>query len=308
VPLDPQAKAYLDEMAAVGAPPPWEQAVGDFRRAGEAAAPGLFGPVPDVPFADRTIPGPSGSIGVRVYSPPAAGAPVLVYFHGGGWVVGSLDTHHGACAALAAEAGCAVVSVDYRLAPEHRAPAALEDAWAATLWAAEHADEVGGREGALAVGGDSSGGNLAAVVARRARDRGLPLRHQLLVYPVCDADFDTPSYTEFAQGVGLTRATMQWFWEQYVPDEGARLAPDVSPLRADDLSGVAPALVMTAEYDVLRDEGEAYAHRLEEAGVPVALSRYDGLIHGFFRMPAVLDRARDALSEAASGLRAGFAS
>ena len=221
-------------------------------------------------------------------------------------MVGSVQTHHGVCASLAHEAGCAVVSVDYRLAPEHRFPAALEDAWAVTLWASEHASELGGLSGALAVGGDSSGGNLAAVVAVWARDRGLPLAHQLLVYPVCDADLETPSYAEFAEGFGLTRSTMRWFWEQYVPAAEERLTVEASPLRAADLSGVAPAHVVTAEYDVLRDEGEAYARRLEEAGVPVTLSRYDGLIHGFFRMPAVLDRARDALGEAADGLRAAF--
>jgi acetyl esterase len=157
------------------------------------------------------------------------------------------------------------------------------------------------------VGGDSSGGNLAAVVAVWARDGGLPLARQLLVYPVCDADFETPSYREFAEGVGLTRAGMRWFWDQYLPEEEKRLVVEASPLRAGDLRGVAPASVVTAEYDVLRDEGEAYAQKLEEAGVPVTLSRYDGLIHGFLRMPAVLDRARESLSEAAAALRAAFA-
>jgi acetyl esterase len=175
------------------------------------------------------------------------------------------------------------------------------------VWAAEHAAELGAPAGVLAVGGDSSGGNLAAVVALRARARGLPLRHQLLVYPVCDADFGTPSYVAYAEGAGLTRATMRWFWGQYAPDEADRLSWEAAPLRAGDVAGVAPALVLTAEYDVLRDEGEAYAKRLADAGVPVTASRYDGLIHGFFRMPALIDRARDALAEAAAALRAAFA-
>jgi acetyl esterase len=305
--LDPQAKAYLDALVAFGAPPPWEQVLAELRQAGEVAAPDLFGPVPSVPFEDREIPGPGGPIRVRVYSPGEGEAPVLVYFHGGGWVVGSLSTHHGTCATLAADAGCSVVSVDYRLAPENRYPAALDDAWAATLWASAHAPELGGRPGALAVGGDSSGGNLAAVVAVRARDNALPLRHQLLVYPVCDADLETLSYLECAEGCGLTRSTMRWFWEQYVPVASERFAPEASPLRAADVGGTAPAHVLTAEYDVLRDEGEAYARRLEAAGVPVTLSRYDGQIHGFFRMAAVIDRARDALSEAAGALRNAFA-
>jgi acetyl esterase len=307
MPLDPQARTYLDELAALGAPPPWEQELAEVRQANETAAPGLFGPVPPVPFEDRAVPGPAGRIGVRVYSGGGADAPALVYFHGGGWVIGSLDTHHGVCATLAQEAGCTVVSVDYRLAPEHPFPAALDDAWAATVWASEHPAELGTRSGPVAVGGDSSGGNLAAVVAVWARDGGLPLARQLLVYPVCDADFETPSYREFAEGVGLTRAGMRWFWDQYLPEEEKRLVVEASPLRAGDLRGVAPASVVTAEYDVLRDEGEAYAQKLEEAGVPVTLSRYDGLIHGFLRMPAVLDRARESLSEAAAALRAAFA-
>ncbi len=274
---------------------------------GDATAADLFGPFEAVPFEDRTVPGPGGAIPVRVYRPDAsAAAPVLVYFHGGGWVVGSIATAHGTCSTLARLAGCVVVSVDYRLAPEHRFPAAVEDAWAATAWVAAHPAEVGGRAGALALGGDSAGGTLAAVCARRARDAKIPVALQLLVYPVCDADLQTPSYVELAEGYGLTAQAMAWFWDQYVPD-GDRFHPDASPLRAADLEGVAPALVLTAEYDVLRDEGEAYAARLREAGVPVTLTRYDGLVHGFFRMPAVISRANDALAEAAGALRTAFA-
>jgi acetyl esterase len=221
-------------------------------------------------------------------------------------VLGSLNTHHGVCATLARRSGCIVCSVDYRLAPEHRFPAALDDAWASVEWAHENAEELGAIPGALAVGGDSAGGNLAAICALRARDSGIPIALQLLVYPVTDADLDTSTYREFADGYWLTRYSMEWFWNHYLPD-GDRFVPDASPLRADDVRGTAPALVITAEFDPLRDEGDAYARRLEEAGVPVTLSRYDGMIHGFFRMPGVVDRANDALAEAVEALRAAFA-
>jgi acetyl esterase len=274
------------------------------REGADAGAAALFGPVADVPFEDRE----AGGVPVRVYRPGDTTAPVLVYFHGGGWVYGGRATHHGLCAALAYTSGCVVCSVDYRLAPEHRFPAAIDDAWTATTWIAKHPEEVGGRPGELAVGGDSAGGNLAAICARRARDAGLPVALQLLVYPVCDADLDTPTYREFADGYSLTAGSMCWFWDHYLPEgAGDRFDPDASPLRAEDVSGTAPALVITAECDVLRDEGEAYARLLADAGVPVTLTRYDGMIHGFFRMPAVIDRANDAISEAALALREAFA-
>jgi acetyl esterase len=306
VPLDPQARAYLDRIQELGIPGIGELPPEEARSTQDEAAATVFGPVPDVAWQDRELPGPAGPIPVRVYRPEEEPAPVLLYFHGGGWVLGGLNTHHGACATVADLAGCVVCSVDYRMAPEHRFPAALEDAWAVTSWAAEHAEELGGRPGALAVGGDSAGGNLAAVCALRARDAGLPLAHQLLVYPVTDADLDTSTYRDFADGYYLTAYAMRWFWDHYLPD-GDRFQPDASPLRADDVSGVAPALVITAEFDPLRDEGEAYARRLEQAGVPVTLSRYDGMIHGFFRMPAVIDRANDALAEASAAVKAAFA-
>ena len=304
--LDPQARVFLDQLQELGAPPLGEQPVDEAREAGEAASSTLFGPLVEVPFEDRTLPGPGGPIPVRVYRAREEPSPVLLYFHGGGWVLGNLVTHHGVCATLARLAGCVVCSVDYRLAPEHRFPAALDDAWAATSWAAEHAEEIGCRPGELAVGGDSAGGNLAAICALRARDAGVPLALQLLVYPVTDADFETSTYREFADGYYLTAFAMRWFWDHYLPD-GDRFQPDASPLRAPDVGGTAPALVVTAEFDPLRDEGEAYARRLEEAGVPVTLTRYDGIIHGFFRMPGVLSRANDALAEAAQALRGAFA-
>jgi acetyl esterase/lipase len=306
VTLDPQARAFLDLVEELGVPAFGEEPVEAARRRGDEAAAQLFGPVDDVPFEDRTLSGPEGAIPVRVYRPVATPAPVLVWFHGGGWVLGSLETAHGTCARIARLAGCVVVSVDYRLAPEHVFPAAVEDAWAATAWIAEHAAELGALPGALAVGGDSAGGNLAAVCALRARDRGLALGLQALVYPVLDADFERPSYREFAAGHYLTRGGMEWFWAQYLPT-GDRFHPEASPLRAADLAGVAPAFVLVAGCDVLRDEGEEHAERLAAAGVPVALSRYEGQIHGFLRMPALIDRAEDALAELAGAVREAFA-
>jgi len=306
VALDPQARSFLDRVKELGVPGLGELPPEEARATQDAAAQAVFGPLVEVPCEDRTIPGPAGAIPVRVYRPGDEPAPVLVYFHGGGWVLGSLNTHHGVCATLARLAGCVVCSVDYRMAPEHRFPAALDDAWAVTTWVAEHAEELGGAPGALAVGGDSAGGNLAAVCALRARDAGIPIALQLLVYPVTDADLDTPTYREFADGYFLTRYSMEWFWGHYLP-EGDRFHPDASPLRAADVGGTAPALVITAGFDPLRDEGEAYARRLEDAGVPVTLTRYDGMIHGFFRMPGAMDKASDALAEAAGALRGAFA-
>ena len=299
-PLDPDARHYLEQLAALGIPPSNELGVEEARRASEAGAPVLFGPVSEpARVRDVALDGPGGALRLRLYEAEAPGG-VLVYFHGGGWVIGSLDTHDGVCRALCVRAGCTVAAVDYRLAPEHRFPAAVEDAWAATEWAA------GLGAGPVAAGGDSAGGNLAAAVALRARDLGLPLALQLLVYPVTDCDFERPSYLECATEYGLTREAMRWYWEQYLGPDGDGTQPDASPLRAADLSGVAPALALTAEYDPLRDEGEEYAARLAAAGVPVTLSRYEGLVHGFFRMPAVLRRAETALDEAATALRSAF--
>jgi len=232
---------------------------------------------------------------VRIYRADDRELPGLVWFHGGGWTIGSLDSHDRLCRTLAARCGCALVSADYRLAPEHPYPAAVEDAWTATLWASR-------RFAGLAIGGDSAGGHLAAAVALRARDRGLPLALQALVYPATDGGLDTPSFREHADVPNLTREVMHWFWDQFCPVE-LRAEPEASVLRAPDLRGVASAFVLTAEYDVLRDEGEAYARRLLDAGVPVMLTRYEGQIHGFLRMPAVIERAREAIDQVAESVR-----
>jgi acetyl esterase len=310
MPLDPQAKMVLDALASVGLPDPWSIGAAEFR----ARAQELRAPAPEIPVArveGRSVHGPGGPIALRLCWPlgaPSGPLPALVYFHGGGWVIGDLESHDNTCRELANAARCLVASVDYRLAPEARYPAAADDCATATRWVVEHAAELGVDPGRIAVGGDSAGGNLAAVVALRARDDGGPaLVHQLLVYPVTDCAFDTPSYRENAEGYFLTREMMRWFWHQYLekPEQGAE--PGASPLRAATLSGLAPATVITAEYDPLRDEGEAYARRLQRDGVAVTLTRYDGMFHGFFGMGLAIERARAAVAQAATELAKAFA-
>jgi acetyl esterase len=305
MPIDPQAAALLDQLKAMGGPQLHELPVPMAREAMRAmvALQGEGEAVADI--SNRSIPGPHGDIPVRIYNPGGgAPLPVLVYFHGGGWVIGDLETHDRICRALANGAACVVVSVDYRLAPEHRFPAAAEDCYAATVWVARNAADIGAEAAHLAVGGDSAGGNLAAVVALMARDRREPkLAFQLLVYPVTDGSFDTHSYRDNAEGYLLTREAMQWFWDHYVPDVAERTNPYVSPLRSRRLDGLPPALVITAELDPLRDEGEAYGAHLRAAGVPTQVTRYDGMIHGFFGMTALMDKARTAMNEAVRALR-----
>ena len=258
---------------------------------------------------DLSIPGPGGDIPVRLYSPnPDAQLPTLVYFHGGGWVLGDLDSHDPLCRALANRAEAVVVSVDYRLAPEHKYPAAAEDAYAAALWLAEHGVEWGADPTRIAVAGDSAGGNLAAVATLMARDRGAPpLRAQALIYPVTNCDFGVESYRLNGDGsVGLSEDAMRWFWRCYTRSPAEAAEPYASPLRADTLLGLPPALVITAEHDPLRDEGEAYAARLERSGVPAELVRYDGVIHGFVGQLAAFPEGDAAADRIAQFLREAF--
>jgi acetyl esterase len=308
MPLDPQARAFLRQLAADGMAPLSTLPVAEARAFMEAMRP-LHGPSTPLPVVrDVRIDAAWGQIPARLYRAREGLAPLLVYFHGGGWVIGSLDTHDDVCRDLAAKADCAVLSVDYRLAPEHRFPAAADDCFAATSGAHAQAAGLGVDPDRLAVGGDSAGGNLAAVVSLMARDRGgPPLRFQLLVYPVTCGRMDTASHRENADGYLLTHDAMVWFWNHYVPRAADREQPYAAPLRAPDLTGLPPALVLTAEFDPLRDEGEAYAERLRAAGVPTALCRYDGQIHGFLTMSALIDRARTALDETAAALRAALA-
>ncbi|MBX3027922.1 alpha/beta hydrolase [bacterium] len=309
MPLDPQARAFLDQLAAMGGQPLSSMGVAEARQAMELLSQMRGAEVAIASAVDRTIPGPAGTIPVRFYTPNGTPPfPLLVYFHGGGWVLGSLDTHDEICRSLANGAGCVVVSVDYRLAPEHRYPAAAEDCHAATQWCAAHAAELGADASRIAVGGDSAGGNLAAVVAQMARDRGGPrLVFQLLIYPATDAACDTVSQRENAEGYLLTARDMTWFWGHYLGEGTPRASePYASPLRAATLANLPPALVITAELDPLRDEGEAYAAALERAGVAAKVTRYDGMIHGFFGMGAMIDKAKTAVQEAAGTLRIAF--
>lgn len=259
---------------------------------------------------NRTIPGPSGDIPIRIYWPSDdVGLAVVVYFHGGGWVTCDLDTHDHTCRDLANDAHSIVISVDYRLAPEHRYPAAPEDCYAATVWAGEHAAELDGDGTRLAVAGDSAGGNLAAVVAQMARDRSGPaLRFQLLIYPAVGLySDDRVSLSENAEGFGLTRERMAWFTDHYAPDVARREEAYHAPIRATDLSGLPPALIITAEYDPLRDEGADYGAALRAAGVRATVTQYDGMIHAFFSLGILIDRARQAQLEAAVALRSALA-
>lgn len=257
---------------------------------------------------DRTIPGPAQPIPIRVYRPETGRKlPALIYFHGGGWVIGDLDQVDVQCRALANGAQCVVVNVDYRLAPEHKFPAAVEDAYAAVRYVAEHAAEFDVDATRIAVGGDSAGGNLAAVVCLMARDgNGPKISFQLLVYPVTDYDDTRPSMEEFAEGHFLTRAMMTYFWGHYVssPEEGRH--PHASPINATHLEGLPPAMVITAECDPIRDQGEAYGRRLQAAGVPVTMKRYAGAIHVFFNLGGVLDSGREAVADSAAALRKAF--
>lgn len=304
MPLDPALAAVLEPLNAAPGPKLHELSPEQARSFFDQ----MQLPASEIPMAkveDLQIPGPAGDVTVRIYRPETSGdLPVLVYFHGGGWVIGSIETHDATCRELARDAGCAVVSVEYRLAPEHRYPAAAEDCYSATRYVAEQAASLGLDPRRMAIGGDSAGGNLTAVVAQMARDRGVPeLRFQLLIYPVTDADFGRGSYRENASGFLLETDAMRWFWDHYVPEPAQRAEPYAAPLRAADLSGLPEALVITAEFDPLRDEGEAYAAALAAAGVPTRQSRYDGMIHGFFAMSGIVPRAREAVQEAAGELR-----
>jgi acetyl esterase len=302
-----EVRALLESLEADPAPPIETLPVVEARRAVVEALKTLAGNPEEVArVQDLETPGPGGAVPVRVYTPPGSGPfPGVVYFHGGGWVVCDLDTHDVVCRAIARRAGAVVAAVDYRLAPEYPFPAAVEDCYAATEWAATNAAALGISASRLAVAGDSAGGNLAAVVSRKCRDAGGPrLALQVLVYPVANLDsFATSSYEEFADGYYLTRSEMEWFRRCYLARPEDAKNPDASPLLAADLRGLPPALVITAECDPLRDEGEAFARRLSEAGVPVTCTRYNGMIHPFFSLGGVISQGRRAIEQVAAAVR-----
>jgi acetyl esterase len=308
MPLDPIARQFLDQIAASGMPPIESMPPADARVATDAML-SAFAELPELASVeDRGIPGPAGEIPIRVYTPEARVAqPIVVFFHGGGFVIGSLNSHDGLCRTLAGRVPAIVVAVDYRLAPEHPFPAAAEDAYAAVRWVADHARELGGDPGRIAVAGDSAGGNLSAVVSVLARERGGPrITHQMLIYPVVDHSFETRSHIDNADGYLLTRPLMEWFLGHYFSGPTPRSDPRFAVLRVADLSGLPPATVLTAEFDPLRDEGESYAARLRAAGVPVSVTRYDGMIHGFLPQPALFPQAAEAIDAVAAGLRGAF--
>jgi acetyl esterase len=305
--LYPEVRALLEAIEAAGT-----QAIETLplQEARQAALDGIriVGGQPEEigRVEDLRIPHPEGPIPIRVYTPEGDGPfPCLVYFHGGGWVVCNLDTHEVVCRAIARRAGAVVVSVDYRLSPEYKFPAAVEDCYAATQWVAANAARLGVDPGRMAVGGDSAGGNLATVMCLKSRDEGgAGLALQVLVYPVTNlASFDTESYREFAEGHYLTRAEMEWFRGHYLARIKDALNPYASPLLAADLRGLPPTLAITAECDPLRDEGEAYAKRLADAGVAVTCSRYGGMIHPFFSMGGVLSQGYRAIEQVAAAVR-----
>ena len=309
MPLDPQAQKVVDAIAALNLKPITDSSPAEAREAMRTRTAAL-GPVEDVPaVADHRVPVEGGEITVRLYAPAGVGPhPVLVYYHGGGWVIGDLYTHDGLCRSIVNAAGCAVASVDYRLAPEFKFPVAVEHSYAALKWVAANGPRLGLDTARLAVGGDSAGGNLAAVMALLARDRHGPrILLQLLIYPVTNYDFNTKSYAENATGYVLTTEDMRWFWRHYLVREEQGQEMTASPLRARSLADLAPALVITAGCDPLRDEGDAYAARLRDAGVPVTLTAYPGMFHGFVRMTRILDQARAALDEMAGALRKALA-
>jgi len=309
--LHAQVEEYLHVLSEQGFPPLYTQSLTDAREMYRQLA------VPDEPpnsaadVTDRTVPGPETEIPVRIYTPSADGPqPALVFFHGGGWLLGDLDTHDALCRELANESECVVVAVDYRLAPEHRFPAGLEDCYAATQWVANNAELIGADPGRLAIAGDSAGGALAVGVALLARDRGGPeIGYQVLAYPATNYGFDTDSYEENAQGYFLTRKDMERFWDGYLRSELDGHHPLASPLRSERLDELPPTFVLTSGFDPLRDDGRELANRLSEAGVPTRQAQYDDMIHGFLTMLADpdLDRAHEAIAEISEAVRSELA-
>ena len=307
--LHPELQAFIEESADA---PPFHQLSIEEVRATTSEVFSVENPFPVGEVTDRTVPGPEHEIPVRISRPEGEGPfPVTMFFHGGGFVSGGLDSHDQLCRELTNAAETAVVAVDYRLAPEHPFPAAVEDAYAATEWAAENATEFGGDANRLAVAGDSSGGNLAAAVAHMARDRGGPdLAYQLLLYPTVSPDTDWDSVEENGEGYFITAEDLEWFDDQYFEDDSDRRHAYGSPLVADDFEGLPPATIVTGGFDPLRDEGVAYAKQLEEAGVDVTHRHYNDAIHAFVQMatdPFGFERSREAFEDVCDDLREALA-
>ena len=312
MPLDPLAQAFLDMLAAQPTPKLWQMPPEAGRMAFSAMM-NLVGPK-DVSIGkveNLTMPGPGGDIALRAYTPVAAGGealPVVVFFHGGGFTIGDLDTHDGLCRILAAESGARVIAVDYRLAPEHKFPAAVEDAYAAVSWIEKNASKLGVDANRIAVAGESAGGNLSAVVCQLAKTQNGPaIAYQLLMFPATEIGGSFASMRERAEGYFLDKATLDWFFGNYLPSGTASRDTRVSPLLAEDLSGLPPAYVMLGGFDPLHDEGLAYGEKLHAAGVEVKIADYQAMLHCFIYLQAIVPQAREALVDAASALRSAFA-
>lgn len=302
-------QAIRDRLEAEPVPPLYTLPIEEARARdvkGAVTTAGAFEPVAQV--RDFVFPGEAGDLGARIYRAADGGVlPAVVYFFGGGWSLGTLDTSDAVCRMIANRARCASIAVSYRLAPEHKFPAAVLDCYEGVSWVFAHADELGIDKERIAVGGDSSGGNLAAAVALLAKERGGPrLIHQLLVYPNTDAAADTESMSEITDELFFNVKSVKWYWGMYLNSAEDANNPLASPLRAADLSGLPPATIITAEFDPLRDESELYAKRLVDHGVPAEIIRYNGMIHGFFTMVGILDTAREAVSAASARLAAAF--
>ncbi len=314
--LDPQAQAFLDEAAAAGGAPPWDVPIWRFRADFDSFIEAIN--IPREPVArveSLGIPGPHGTVPLRIYSPrvPDAGdawrgpLPILLHFHGSGFVVGGLNSHDRLCRTLCNQASCIVVAVDYRKAPEHKFPKGIDDCWAATEWVVANAADLRGDIGRIAVFGDSTGSNNAAVVAQWAKAAGGPsLVLQVLVYPPLDMAADTASYETYAEGYNLTAPVMRWFIDQYMTSDVDKKDPAASPLLADDVSGIAPAFVLTVGFDPLRDEELAYIDKLRSAGIAVEHCDYPDIFHGFWLMGGRIDAARRAHADVAKALRVAF--
>jgi acetyl esterase len=300
--LDPELAAVVEEFEAMGVPSWHTMSVTAARRLEDELFSAGSGPELDW-VRDIAIDGPDGDLPLRIYAPERENPPTLVFYHGGGWTLGTLDSADDICRELAARAGVLVVSVDYRLAPEHPFPAAPDDALAALDWVADHADEFGADPGRLGVAGTSAGGNLAAATAMRARGTDIALDGQFLLYPICDHDFETQSYEESADAPLLGRAAMRWFWEQYLRSPVDAANPYAAVLRAGDLTGVAPATVVTAGNDVLRSEGVAFAEKLDRAGVETTHHHYPSLAHGFLSLTDDVEAADRAMDRVAGQIR-----
>ena len=305
MPLDPETQGLIDMVTEAGFPDIAQSKPDDVRAF--LAAMNAAGPAgPDLAKVEDVD---AGGVGARVYTPAGDGAkPIIVYYHGGGWVLGTVDESDGYCRLLADKTGAIVVSVDYRMAPEHRFPAAAEDSYAALVWIAENAASLGGDANRIVVGGDSAGGNLAAVVSQLARDRSGPkIALQVLSCPVTDHDFKRPSYIDNATGYFLHADAMEWFFDHYTPNAADRDDPRCSPIKASSLAGLPPAYVITCGYDVLRDEGDAYAAALESAGVPVTLKHYPDQCHVFNAFALALPKADAAVDEIVSAVKTAVA-